>query len=169
MNLQIGNLVNAFTYMDKLIVGEIQDTIDSNDKVIEFSWEKRIFSSFIGDSALFLDTGYAYDKNMDLIKSKVFSEHMARMSKIGHDVESSRKVYVNLIEAALVLHLISKFSKCHIRVEDIGIIASYRSQVDCIKSLTKNRKQYQNLEINTVDQYQGRDKEVSLFLKQPHF
>lgn len=162
MNIQIANLANEFTYIDKLIVGEMKDTIDCSDELVQFSWEERIFSSNMKDSALFLDTGYAYDRNMDLMKNKVFSEHMSKISKIGHNVETGKKVYVNLLEAVFVLHMISKFLKCHITVQDIGVIATYRSQVDCIKSMAKNIKQFKNLEINTVDQYQGRDKQVCL-------
>lgn len=52
--------------------------------------------------------------------------------------------------------------------DSIGIIAPYRAQVDALKhfidqSINKH-PEFQNVEVNTVDQYQGRDKEVR-FLK----
>lgn len=42
---------------------------------------------------------------------------------------------------------------------DIGIITPYRRQVDLIEGKLKNM-QLNEIEVNTVDQYQGRDKEV---------
>lgn len=50
----------------------------------------------------------------------------------------------------------------------IGVIAPYRAQVDALKhyidqSIDKH-PEFQHVEVNTVDQYQGRDKEVR-FLK----
>lgn len=160
MNTQISNLANKFTYGTKLIVGKSKNASNCCDELAQFSWEKRIFSSKLMDSAIFLDTGNAFNVNMNLVQTKAFSEHMAKLSKIGHDIGSDSKIYINCLEAVLVVHLIAKFLKSHIRVQDVGVIATYRSQVDCIKSMVKNRKQFQNLEINTVDQYQGRDKQV---------
>lgn len=162
MNTQIGNLANDFAYEKRLFVGEIYNTINCSSELVQFDWESRIFSSKLIDSTLFLDTGYAYDRNIELIYNKSFTEHMAKLSSIGREITSARKVYVNLLEAVLVLHLILKLLKGRVAVEDIGVIASYRSQVECIKSMVKDRKQLQNLEINTVDQYQGRDKRVRI-------
>lgn len=42
---------------------------------------------------------------------------------------------------------------------EIGIIAPYRKQVELIESKLKELSLH-NIEINTVDQYQGRDKDV---------
>lgn len=49
----------------------------------------------------------------------------------------------------------------------IGVIAPYRSQVTQLKKIvSKIDEKYQSLEmieVNTVDQYQGRDKELIIF------
>lgn len=162
MNSSISNLANKYTYNGKLICGDLNNhnTIASCSELATYSWEDRIFSANIKDAALFLDTGDSYVKNMDLIKSNVFAKHISKMSKLGYKVESPEKVYVNLVEAVIVLHLVTKFFKCQLTAKNIGVIATYRSQVDCIKSMAKTVPEFYDLEINTVDQYQGRDKEV---------
>lgn len=75
------------------------------------------------------------------------------------------KVIVNLIIELLII-------KGGIKCSAIGVIAPFRAQVEGLRSmLTKyediNAKDDKLntvcIEVNTVDQYQGRDKEVSLF------
>lgn len=46
----------------------------------------------------------------------------------------------------------------HVKPENIGIIAPYRAHVNLLKNIIQN-----GIEINTVDQYQGRDKEIILY------
>lgn len=45
--------------------------------------------------------------------------------------------------------------------EQIGVLAPYRGQVNLIRSLLRSSSSdASEIEVNTVDQYQGRDKEV---------
>jgi len=43
--------------------------------------------------------------------------------------------------------------------DDIGVIAPYRAQVNLLRESFKNALQA-DIEVNTVDQYQGREKKV---------
>ena len=54
------------------------------------------------------------------------------------------------------------FSYQHgIKEDDIGIIAPYRQQVTLLKDTIQGQG-HSKVEVNTVDQYQGRDKDVIL-------
>ncbi|XP_063817674.1 DNA replication ATP-dependent helicase/nuclease DNA2 isoform X2 [Pseudophryne corroboree] len=65
----------------------------------------------------------------------------------------------NWIEAKLVFQLTSLFLKAGSKPSDIGIIAPYRQQLKVISGyFTKLASS--NVEVNTVDKYQGRDKSI---------
>lgn len=65
----------------------------------------------------------------------------------------------NSTEAKLVTFIIQKLSARGVSENNIGIIAPYRAQVNLLKHTHVNS----NLDINTVDQFQGKDKEVILY------
>lgn len=56
----------------------------------------------------------------------------------------------------------SKFSfvifQAGVLAEEIGVIAPYKDQVNLLREVV-----VQEVEVNTVDQYQGRDKEIILY------
>jgi len=62
----------------------------------------------------------------------------------------------NHLEANLTKNLVRKLLKMGLKEENLGIIAPYDDQVDLIRSLLET----ENIEVNTVDGYQGREKEV---------
>ena len=68
--------------------------------------------------------------------------------------------YENHVEAHLVLKLVEELLKMGINKRDIGIITPYAAQVKLLKQLLleKNLK----IEVNSVDGFQGREKEVIL-------
>uniref|UniRef100_A0A336LBW7 CSON007841 protein n=2 Tax=Culicoides sonorensis TaxID=179676 RepID=A0A336LBW7_CULSO len=160
MNQRINDLVNAFSYHGKLLWGCVRPSIYFDTSLIQYEWETRIFSSSLENSVIFLDTGNSYEKNIELHENKMFSEYI-RSSK--NDNIYSSKSYLNLVETALVVHIVSKLIRNKIDLQDIGVIATYRSQADCIKNIMKSCHQYRELEVNTVDQFQGRDKEVIIY------
>jgi DNA replication ATP-dependent helicase Dna2 len=51
-------------------------------------------------------------------------------------------------------------TRCGMPAKDVGVIAPYRSQLKC---LAHSLQSLPDVEVNTVDQYQGRDKECILF------
>ncbi|XP_069106818.1 DNA replication ATP-dependent helicase/nuclease DNA2-like [Argopecten irradians] len=72
----------------------------------------------------------------------------------------------NTGEAKIITMLIEALVAGGVSTNDIGIIAPYRNQVNVIRDTLRNSKdtagQGHSIEVNTVDQYQGRDKEVIL-------
>jgi len=47
--------------------------------------------------------------------------------------------------------------------EDVGVIAPYTAQVTLIRKVLGPSKEFNKIEVNSVDTYQGRDKEVILY------
>jgi len=52
-----------------------------------------------------------------------------------------------------------KNSDCQ-RAEHYGIISPYNNQVQEIKKKLSSKRELRDIEVNTVDQYQGRDKDL---------
>ena len=51
--------------------------------------------------------------------------------------------------------------QCGCEATNIGVIAPFRGQVSCVQQvLAEMGQQYLSVEVNTVDQYQGRDKDI---------
>ncbi|XP_061491165.1 DNA replication ATP-dependent helicase/nuclease DNA2 [Rhineura floridana] len=65
----------------------------------------------------------------------------------------------NMTEARLVLFLTSMFIKAGCRASNIGVISPYRHQLKIITDLMTSSC-IKNVEVNTVDKYQGRDKGI---------
>ena len=74
--------------------------------------------------------------------------------------EEGTKAPVNPCKAALTLLIAQTLNRNGLSNNHIGIIAPYQSQVQYLRNLSKD---HSNLEINTVDQYQGRDKDAILY------
>lgn len=64
--------------------------------------------------------------------------------------------YDNPVEAEIVLDLLDEAMKLNLEPEQVAVITPYKDQVD----LLEHRNKIENLEINTVDGFQGREKEV---------
>lgn len=64
--------------------------------------------------------------------------------------------YLNEAEADMVVQLFKRVTAAGVKVEEIGIITPYLDQVKLLKRLLGQPK----LEINSVDAFQGREKEV---------
>lgn len=75
-------------------------------------------------------------------------------------VESkTNNILENHTEAFLIEQAVSSFLERGVKQSSIGIISIYKSQVEL---LSKNLKSFTEIEINTVDRYQGRDKDIIL-------
>ena len=66
--------------------------------------------------------------------------------------------YDNPVEMEVLLDIVDEALKSELKPEQIAVIAPYKDQVD----LFKKHNNLENLEINTVDGFQGREKEVVL-------
>ncbi|MGM0410257.1 MAG: IGHMBP2 family helicase, partial [Bacillota bacterium] len=64
--------------------------------------------------------------------------------------------YDNPVESELVLDIADEAQRLGLKAKDIAIITPYKDQVDLLNHRCKN----ENIEINTVDAFQGREKEV---------
>ncbi|CAG7820035.1 unnamed protein product [Allacma fusca] len=99
----------------------------------------------------------SYVLSKKLIKSIVFLETSlmnAFEEKIG---ESTRNVH----EAEIVRLCVQSFVECGCKGTEIGIIAPFRGQVANVRQVVHDMgDQYKCVEVNTVDQYQGRDKDI---------
>ncbi|XP_070570774.1 DNA replication ATP-dependent helicase/nuclease DNA2-like [Ptychodera flava] len=67
---------------------------------------------------------------------------------------------LNQAECKLVCLLVLALNKTGCDFSDIGVIAPYRQQCQLISGQMSNLGHHQRLEVNTVDKYQGRDKDV---------
>jgi superfamily I DNA and/or RNA helicase len=67
--------------------------------------------------------------------------------------------YDNPVESEIVLDILDRAVKSLIPENDIAVIAPYKDQVDLINQHNK----FQNVEIDTVDAFQGREKEMIIF------
>lgn len=68
----------------------------------------------------------------------------------------------NVLEANIVHYLCEqfyKYSECK-DPDCFGVIAPYNIQVNAIQKKFSTKKFYQDIEVSTVDQYQGRDKRI---------
>ncbi|XP_071792468.1 DNA replication ATP-dependent helicase/nuclease DNA2-like [Asterias amurensis] len=75
--------------------------------------------------------------------------------KVKFPDEADEKHTVNKVEALLVQRLVNCLKKCGCAQSDIGIISPYRNQCKLLGTMLD-----EHIEVNTVDKYQGRDKEV---------
>ena len=107
----------------------------------------------------FLDTGpiwklsepYMFqDSAMQTVYQKVKSSFFG-------DKENSK--CINHFEVAIILALLKELKRCGMEMKNVGIIAPYRAQI----ALLEHMLQYDDLEINTVDQFQGRDKDIIIY------
>lgn len=75
--------------------------------------------------------------------------------------------YINPAEAEKVLWALQEVSSKELNPEDIGIVTPYKGQVNYIKKLIRERPDLQRfrtgLEVESVDGFQGEEKEVIIF------
>ncbi|XP_034043244.1 DNA replication ATP-dependent helicase/nuclease DNA2 [Thalassophryne amazonica] len=68
----------------------------------------------------------------------------------------------NNTEAVLIHLLLSLLIKAGCKPGDVGVIAPYRQQLKCISAQLQSSA-FSGVEVNTVDKYQGRDKNLIVF------
>jgi len=151
MNTEIMDLANFLTYSGKLkCVSEktANASIRMNpDFLLSVKCEKilKIFSS----SVVFIDTS-----------SLEVADNGELDDETTNGAES--KLVENMIECGIVSDLCGLFyknSECR-NADEFGIIAPYNVQVNAILKRFSSKDFYRNIEVSTVDQYQGRDKRM---------
>lgn len=151
MNKEIMRIANYCTYENRLTTGsqkianatlnlepDLIEIIDS-DITIECStesWLSKCLSNKIDLSVVFLDTDG---------------------KQAEHETDGNGEIY-NMVEVNTILKILRHLIEKKFPVEEIGIITPYQRQVRTIREFTKRL----NVEVSTIDQYQGRDKSVIL-------
>ncbi|KRZ58105.1 DNA replication ATP-dependent helicase/nuclease DNA2, partial [Trichinella nativa] len=143
MNREICKLSNQMFYNGELVAANdevanafLNVTVD--DDVAEEPWVRRCLSSLPEHAVVFLDTSNCKDNS-------------ATRQGIAH-VE-------NKLEVDLVVKLCQTFSKSGLDDDEIGVMSIFKTQVECIRRSLKSSGS-NGIEVNTVDQYQGKDKDV---------
>ncbi|CAI4232763.1 unnamed protein product [Auanema sp. JU1783] len=143
MNEQISRVSSELFYDSRMIcVSEKVKTatIKPSAKEVSSAWETLVLSSKIDDSCVFIDTDSENNQACSLT------------SKVGSNVQ-------NKGEAIIVDKLVKILIERGIQPEDIGVMCLYRKQVDYMRQILD----CPSIEVNTVDQYQGRDKSVIIW------
>ena len=142
MNSDIMSLANALTYSGKL---ECESELTAN-------------------SIINIDPGFLSSIKLNSIK-KIFSSPMILIDTTDlvnlKESHVEIELNVNRVECEIVsilCGLFKKYSEC--KSNDIGIIAPYNNQVKAIQTMFMNKIFFQDIEVNTVDQFQGRDKRM---------
>ncbi|XP_050352951.1 DNA replication ATP-dependent helicase/nuclease DNA2 isoform X2 [Nymphalis io] len=78
---------------------------------------------------------------------------------VAADKTDSDKTLSNFEEACVVMTLIETLKEANVSPADIGIIAPFRDQVALLRRCLKS----QDVEVSTVDQFQGKDKNVIIY------
>ena len=107
---------------------------------------------------LFLDTageGYTETQGEDR------SQGEGRRKGKGPVKSSEEDESIANYEEALVVDMVlKKFLHLGVPAGDVGVISPYWSQVELLRHLLWSESRYRNVEVRTVDGYQGREKEL---------
>ncbi|MDK2886618.1 MAG: hypothetical protein PWP54_1177 [Thermosipho sp. (in: thermotogales)] len=145
-------LIEKYPYMKELL--NIQYRM--NEKLMEFPnkefYDGKLISG-VGNITL-KDLGFS--GNDEITSSDnvlVFVDTKNEKERFEKQKKDSTSYY-NKLEAEIVKKIVEKFLKLGLKKDFIGIITPYDDQVDLIKSFNLD------VEVNTVDGFQGREKEV---------
>jgi len=115
------------------------------------------------DNKLFTDTSN-YDKSLSIAKIDI-KTHIIFIDTAGTDFNETKgesESISNIEEAKLIINILNKYyiNSDNINIFTIGILSPYKEQVNLIEKLLKDHKIIINfIEINTIDSFQGREKD----------
>lgn len=113
---------------------------ESYDKLQE--WIRDVFSPNLDKSVVFVNT------------SNYFSR--------GKTLENKKNERSSVLESNIIKKLIKSSLEFGTSETDVGVIAPFADQIALLKKKLRGSN-LNNVELNTVDQYQGRDKEMIFF------
>lgn len=183
MNKTITKLANSVTYKGTLlcanntIANSILEITNPKKMMESYGTEKwlaKCLSTHIDLSVILLNTGNVFERNQLFSNEKNFDESLIDQNGFGEltqrkikEKKKQSQVYTNYCEAGVALYLIKALFESGVKGESIGLIAPFRAQVDLLKRLLNQiengMESSMNVEVNTVDQYQGRDKEIIIY------
>lgn len=162
MNDPIMELANQLTYNGELCAGNesvAKSTYKFKDEKIinkAENWVKKTLSNKLIESVVMLNTGPTHRKMVEKFMGKNDGKNLDDDGGVDEDKEQVS--CSNICEASIVVKLVDILIRSGVKLEDIGVISPYRAQINLLKCAIKHE-----IEINTVDQYQGRDKSIILF------
>uniref|UniRef100_A0A1I8MZ52 DNA helicase n=1 Tax=Musca domestica TaxID=7370 RepID=A0A1I8MZ52_MUSDO len=192
MNKTITKLANDLTYNGALECASNDIKMAKMTQPItlantEDKWLQRVLQIHVDQSVFLIDTKdcsersslYAKTKHSttcELIE-KTFSEDTASSAeeKLKSDTKTSKRLskYSNYCEAAIVFYIVKALLANNYDPDRIGVIAPYRAQVELLRKLALQHHEFYEkqtpalnfslVEVNTVDQYQGRDKDIIIY------
>jgi DNA replication ATP-dependent helicase Dna2 len=144
MNKDIMSLANQITYSGKL---ECVSSLIAERKIKmnpKFSMPEKVQRIF-ADSVVFIDT--------------------SEIMKLSATTNATENVTSNLTEVEIVFNLcriFNKYSDCN-QASHYGVIAPYNNQVKEVQKKLASYASLRDIEVSTVDQFQGRDKRMIIF------
>ncbi|XP_018569495.1 DNA replication ATP-dependent helicase/nuclease DNA2 [Anoplophora glabripennis] len=156
MNATITALANHVTYRGELKIGN--DSVANaslklpEPEALELTsdrWLVKALDESMENAVQFLDTGPVWN----------FQHVVPWRTHKSTDENGEGQSCANVYEAAVVFHLVKALLKAGIQSHDIGVIATFRAQVAQISLLL----QTDSVDISTVDQFQGKDKNVIIY------
>ncbi|XP_053686253.1 DNA replication ATP-dependent helicase/nuclease DNA2, partial [Sabethes cyaneus] len=183
MNKTITKLANDFSYKGKLMCAN-EAVANATIKLPQIhimhqkhkleKWLLRTTASQLELSVVFINTLNTYNSSLAYDAGRK-REYSYTAGNIEDDVTVQPKtIYENYCEAAIVFYTIMALLECGVESSSIGIITPFRAQVELLRFyLQLMEKLYANdkdascanidIEVNTVDQYQGKDKDIILY------
>lgn len=155
MNKTINRLANQFMYKNELRCGN-----ERVERQVLASWDAKLLGD-ITDRKFFVKL---LSPHLDLATLLVDTGPVEDLNAASGKKRFKGKVNVNHCEVALILRTITLLRRLSVSFSEIGIIAPFRVQVEAIKeALQRDFGADHRLEVNTVDQYQGRDKDLIIY------
>lgn len=172
MNRSITKLANQLTYGQALkCANEKVETAKLKLDPLKNAclWAQRALQTHLEQAVLLLDTSDCSQRCLDFVaRSKQLEETSVSIEQHYGESEPAvlpnrtlrRPKYTNYCEASIVIHLLRQLLDAGYDASRVGVIAPYRAQVELLRKLGKNLGE---VEFNTVDQYQGRDKNLIIY------
>lgn len=158
MNKTISKLANEVTYSgimecgtDFIKMSTLKIPRLDNLKNCQ-KWIMKTLEKHVDQSVIALNTMDVSGLNNNIGDSYKHLESIANNSNLVNFCEAA--VYFKLLKTLIVL---GKFP-----AENIGVILPFRSQVNFVRNVLKDSA-FSNLEVDTVDTFQGRDKDLIIF------
>ncbi|XP_037811441.1 DNA replication ATP-dependent helicase/nuclease DNA2 [Lucilia sericata] len=161
-----------------------------NQTFVKEKWLQRVLQTHVDQSVFLLDTLDCSERSYNFAKTKhsatcslietTFNEEQLPGELLNKSpTKTSKRLskYTNYCEAALVFRVVTALLNCQYDPQRIGVVAPYRAQVELLKKLVLQHHEYyeksskenkstldfSSVEVNTVDQYQGRDKDIIIY------
>ncbi|XP_033169254.1 DNA replication ATP-dependent helicase/nuclease DNA2 [Drosophila mauritiana] len=174
MNKTITRLANELTYGGDLKCAS--DEVSGARFELELlnqapRWVQRALTTHLEQAVTLINTGDCLERCQEFVyaSQRLVDTCSSIEQSFGEDKDEIRKLtskkrvskYTNYCEAGIVMQLLRYLLKSGYEASRIGVIAPYRAQVELFKKLAS--KLDTDLECNTVDQFQGRDKNLIIY------